>query len=243
MNKEILNYLACIDTYYQSVQVETKLNITQTYDSRKKTFKFKGKTLFTMSYNLHKILVPTLTLSIITSFIMMILVNTQRNAFYGYGYTIFVLSTLLSALSIASELNRKYELHKSYLNTIDENIDMNDMAKVVFTKKPNKAQILYLKEIVVEHFQRNKTNRNVFIACFAFFVVILKPITDEIVKLFLKNNSNIMTLIVLIITVIVSYLVLDKKSKLVQPDSWLIRDYDNIIRFENLLNYLIYQSK
>ncbi|MBZ5984163.1 hypothetical protein KIJ05_03310 [Leuconostoc gelidum subsp. gasicomitatum] len=243
MNKEILNYLARVDTYYQSVQVETKLTITQTYDSREKTFKFKGKTLFTIRYNLHKILMPIIMLSILTSFIMMILVSIQRDAVYGCGYTIFVLSTLLSSLSIASEINRKYDLHKLYLNTIDENVDMNDMAKVVFTKTPNNEQILYLKEIVIEHFQRNKTNRNVFIACLAFLVVILKPITDELVKLFLKNNSNIMTLIVLITTVIVSYLALDKKSKLVQPDSWLIRDYDNIIRFENLLNYLIYQSK
>lgn len=243
MNKEILNYLTRIDAYYQSIQVETKLSITQTYDSREKTFKLKGKTLFTIPYNPQKILIPIIVLSLLTSFTMMILLNSQRDAVFGYGYTIFVLTTLSSSLGIASQINRKYEIHKLYLNMIDENVDMNDMAEFVFTKMPNNDQILYLKEIVIEYFQRNKTNRNVFIACLAFLVVLFKPFTDEIVKLFLKNKSNIMTLIILIAAIIAGYLALDKKSKLVQLDAWLIRDYDNIIRFENLLNFLIYQSK
>lgn len=41
MNKEILNYLARVDTYYQSVQAETKLTIAQTYDNRKKQLNLK----------------------------------------------------------------------------------------------------------------------------------------------------------------------------------------------------------
>lgn len=186
---------------------------------------------------------PIIIVSITTCAIMIILVSNQSEAIYGYGYTIFVLSTLSLSLSIGFEIYRKFGLSELYLKNVDENADMNDMAKFVFTKAPNNEQILYLKEIVVEHFKRNKTNRNVFIACLAFMVVILKPITDEIAKLFLKSKSDIMTLFILVTAIIVGYLALDEKSKLVQPDSWFIKDYDNIIRFENLLNYLIYQSK
>ncbi|MGR8808826.1 hypothetical protein [Leuconostoc citreum] len=145
MNREILNYLANVDKYYQTIQFKTKHNITETYDSKEKTFKFRGRSLFTIRYNRHKLLVPIITLSVLTSFVMLILVNAHQNAVFGYGYTIFVLSTLLSSLTITSEINRKYEIHKLYLNSIDENVDMNDMAKFVFKKIPNKLFNLSIK--------------------------------------------------------------------------------------------------
>ncbi|WP_349549638.1 hypothetical protein [Leuconostoc pseudomesenteroides] len=240
MNKEILNYLDKIEEYYNNFKIESKAKKAEEYDSKKIVIRINNKILFEIPFNLHKILVPIIKINIFFSILMTFLINIHRDPFYGY--TLFVLSTVIIFLSIASELNRKYELNKIYLNDFNKELDMEDMSKFVFCQRPSIQQLKYLKEIINERYQKNRTNRNVLITFLGFLIVILKPITDNVVQLFFKSEADYLSLIILIISILIAYWTLNRNSKLVQPDSWLIKDYENINQLENLINYLIYYS-
>lgn len=142
-----------------------------------------------------------------------------------------------------------FSLHKRTLLT-EMKLKMNDaqhlqrLKRIIFSlKTPNIEQLNYLKILLDEEFKEKRLHRNIFIAFILFFINLLFPLIRD--STFIKNNIDVLigSVILFLAFAFFTYVLTDYHSKYVQFDLLFIKNGENIKRLQDLINYLIYQSK
>ncbi|MGR8823277.1 hypothetical protein [Leuconostoc citreum] len=142
-----------------------------------------------------------------------------------------------------------FALHKqSLLNEIK--LRMNDiqhlqkLKRILFpSKMPSIEQLDYLKILLNEKFKEKRLHRNIFVAFILFFINLFFPLIKDLP--FIKSNISIMivSVILFVLFAFITYILADYHSKYVQFDLLFIKNGQNLKRLQDLIDYLIYQSK
>lgn len=127
---------------------------------------------------------------------------------------------------------------------IEDKMSMKALTHHVFPNGvPSANQLIFLKENIDTQLNARKLHRNILIAIVAFLLNVVLSITLKIPSFLPYLNSLGFMSLFLAVELIFMYATLDIRSKYVQLDYLFIKDVTRILKLQNLLNYLIYQSK